>query len=212
MTRDRVQAAALSLFAARGFEGTGIRQIAAQAGISVASLYHYMGTKEDLLERLMRSSMQRLLEPAAEFMKSVSDPVERLARLVDLHVREHARENLLCIIGDAELRSLSPERRRGIVTLRDAYQKTWEATIAEGCGAGRFKVPDVKLAAYALIEMCTGVAYWYTPRGRLGLDQISTSFTAMALSLVSGADPGGPAPTGKPRAAARAESGAARRA
>jgi AcrR family transcriptional regulator len=44
-TADRVEAAALRLFATRGFEGTGIRLIAGEAKISLASLYNYMGTK-----------------------------------------------------------------------------------------------------------------------------------------------------------------------
>ena len=39
----------VALFAAKGFHGTGIRELADAAGLSSATLYHYMGTKEDLL-------------------------------------------------------------------------------------------------------------------------------------------------------------------
>ena len=46
-----MRAAALTLFAERGYHGTGIRQLADAAGLSSASLYHYMGTKEELLSR-----------------------------------------------------------------------------------------------------------------------------------------------------------------
>ena len=51
-TGERVRQAALELFAERGFHGTGIRQLAERAGVSSASLYHYLGTKEDLLVAL----------------------------------------------------------------------------------------------------------------------------------------------------------------
>ena len=57
-TGERVRQAALELFAERGFHGTGIRQLAERAGVSSASLYHYMGTKEDLLVALMTSSLE----------------------------------------------------------------------------------------------------------------------------------------------------------
>jgi AcrR family transcriptional regulator len=200
-TAERVEAAALRLFATRGFEATGIRQIAEEAGISVASLYHYMGTKEDLLDRLMRESMRRLLDPARELMESTGDPVERVAGLVELHVRKHARDNLMCLVGDTEIRSLSPARRREMVALRDAYQGMWEEAVADGAAQGRFRVPDVKIAVFALLEMCTGVAHWYAPGGRLSLDEISKTFVGMALSLLAGGEPSriGPPADSPPR-------------
>lgn len=185
-TGERVHRAALRLFAAHGFEATGIRKIAEEAGITVASLYHYVGTKEDLLERMMIESMTELLTPAQALAESASDPGERIAGLVDVHVRRHARERQLCRVGDTDIRSLSPARRAGVVALRDRYQAIWEETIASGAGSGLFAVPDVKLATLAVLQMCTGVAYWYSPRGRLSLDTISAAFVEMALALLSG--------------------------
>ena len=91
-TVDRVQAAALALFAARGYHGTGIRQLADAAGLSSASLYHYMGTKEELLVAIMRTSLTRLGVAGEEIC---ADPElsarERLVALVELYVRTHAR-------------------------------------------------------------------------------------------------------------------------
>lgn len=188
-TRERVEAAALRLFAKRGFEGTGIRQIAEEAGISVASLYHYMGTKEDLLAAMMHESMVMLLDPAGELVKSTGDPVTRITGLVDLHVRRHAERNLHAIVGDNEIRSLSPVRRREMVALRDQYENMWVESIEAGIRTGVFRVPDAKLAAIALLAMCTGVAHWYAPGGRLSLDQISKVFVTMALNLLGTQSP-----------------------
>lgn len=188
-TADRIHAAALRLFATRGFAGTGIRQIADEAGITVASLYHYMGTKEDLLERMMHESMSQLLGPAEELAGATPDPAARITGLVRLHVRRHATHRDLCRVGDTELRSLSRTRMSRIVGLRDAYQGIWEDAIAEGVRTKAFGVPDVKLAALALLEMCTGVAQWYSPRGRLSLDKISDTYVDMATALLAGAGP-----------------------
>lgn len=184
-TGERVHRAALRLFATHGFDGTGIRKIAEEAGITVASLYHYVGTKEDLLERMMSESMSELLTPAKAAAERAGDPIARIGALVDLHVRRHATYSQLCLIGDTELRSLSPARRAGIVALRDEYQSLWQRAIAEGAAAGTFAVPDVSLATMALLQMCTGVAYWYAPEGRLSLDAISAAFVAMAVALLT---------------------------
>jgi AcrR family transcriptional regulator len=181
-TSDRIHRAALRLFATYGFEGTGIRKIADEAGITVASLYHYVGTKEDLLERMMQESMSHLLGPAREV---AGDPAERICALVDLHVRRHARASQLCRVGDTELRSLSRARRARIVSLRDEYQAIWTDAIASGLASGTFAVPDARVAAMALMQMCTGVAHWYSPRGRLTREQVSAAFVTMARAMLT---------------------------
>ena len=56
---DRIMEAALKLFAAKGFEATGIREIAEAVNLSSAALYHYIGTKDDLLFKIMSDSLQR---------------------------------------------------------------------------------------------------------------------------------------------------------
>jgi len=181
-TGDRIHRAALRLFATYGFAGTGIRKIADEAGITVASLYHYVGTKEDLLERMMHESMSQLLGPARQV---AGDPAQRICALVDLHVRRHARASQLCRVGDTELRSLSRARRASIVSLRDEYQAIWTDAITSGIRSGTFAVPDARVAAMALMQMCTGVAHWYSPRGRLTLEQVSAAFVTMARAMLT---------------------------
>ncbi len=181
-TGDRIHRAALRLFATYGFAGTGIRKIADEAGITVASLYHYVGTKEDLLERMMHESMSQLLGPARQV---AGDPAQRICALVDLHVRRHARASQLCRVGDTELRSLSRARRARIVSLRDEYQAIWTDAITSGIRSGTFAVPDARVAAMALMQMCTGVAHWYSPRGRLTLEQVSAAFVTMARAMLT---------------------------
>ncbi|MFD1052583.1 TetR/AcrR family transcriptional regulator, partial [Kibdelosporangium lantanae] len=101
-TEDRVRRAAVELFATRGFHGTGIRDLAVAAGLSSATLYHYMGTKEDLLVEIMRTSLERLLTDAERVTADVHDPVEQLKRLVDMHVRAHAERPLETFVVDGE--------------------------------------------------------------------------------------------------------------
>lgn len=64
-TRAGLCAAALSLFAVHGYEGTSLQQIASSAGVSKASLLYHFTSKEALLVELLR------------------EPTEALAALVD---------------------------------------------------------------------------------------------------------------------------------
>jgi AcrR family transcriptional regulator len=52
-TRGRILQIALTLMAQRGVDGTSMRDLAAAAGLNVASLYHYFASKRDLLEAVL---------------------------------------------------------------------------------------------------------------------------------------------------------------
>lgn len=64
-TRQRIEAAALDLFAEHGYEKTSLRTITDRLGITKAALYYYFPAKEDILvsvsERLLRA-LDELIE------------------------------------------------------------------------------------------------------------------------------------------------------
>jgi AcrR family transcriptional regulator len=182
-TGERVQAAALALFAERGYHGTGIRQLADAAGLSSASLYHYMGTKEELLVAIMRTSLTELLEAAQE-AATQTDPQARLVALVELHVRTHASAPERTRVVDDEVNALSAQTRAEVVALRDRYEAIWQQTLHEGAERGDFQVRSAAVVRRALLEMCSGVARWWTPAGDLDLDALAAEYADLALRLV----------------------------
>jgi AcrR family transcriptional regulator len=182
---ERIRVAALELFAERGFHGTGIRDLAERAGLSSATLYHYMGTKEDLLVRIMRESLERLLAAGRQVAGSPSD---RVVGLVHIHVLTHATWRLETLVVDGEMRALSPSRHREIVALRDDYELLWQEAIEDGERDGDFGVHARRVARLALLEMCSGVARWYQPQGPMSLEDLALRYSEMALGLL-GAQP-----------------------
>src|SRR5215831_3308511 len=56
------------LFAARGFEGTSIEEIAAQAGVSKPVVYEHFGGKEGLYAVVVDREVERLLTTATEIL------------------------------------------------------------------------------------------------------------------------------------------------
>lgn len=184
---SRVRDAAVRLFAAKGFHGTGIRELADAAGLSSATLYHYMGTKEDLLVEIMRVSLHRLLQAARRIIEESPSPVAALSGLVQMHVVAHAVQQPETVVVDNELRALTPEHRAEIVMLRDEYEGLWRAVIEEGCASGAFVTSDPRIARLGLLEMCTGVANWYSPTGDRGLAEIASAHAEMALAMLTAA-------------------------
>ncbi len=66
--RGRLLEAALASFAARGFHGTAVPEIAARAGVGTGTLYRYFDSKEALVNALFRELKERMLTRiAADF-------------------------------------------------------------------------------------------------------------------------------------------------
>jgi len=53
-TRDRILEVATDLFIERGYEGTSLREIAEQVGVTKAALYYHFSSKEDLVRALLQ--------------------------------------------------------------------------------------------------------------------------------------------------------------
>ncbi len=180
-SRERVRAAAVKLFATKGFHGTGIRDLAQEAELSSASLYHYMGTKEDLLADIMRTALNRLLGAAREAIADSTDPVRRMRSLVAVHVLAHAVGPAETRVVDNEVDVLSPAARAPVVALRDDYERLWAAAIEDGVGAGVCHTAHPAVTRLALLEMCSGVARWYSPQGALTLEELAGHYAGLVL-------------------------------
>jgi AcrR family transcriptional regulator len=68
-TRERILDAALELFVAQGYDGTSLRQIAEQLGVTKAALYYHFESKEAIL----RALHMRLHEFGKDALESVGD-------------------------------------------------------------------------------------------------------------------------------------------
>jgi TetR/AcrR family transcriptional regulator len=70
---QRILDAALEVFAAYGFQGARIDQIAIAAGLSKPNLLYYFRTKEALYTAVLRQTLDMWLEPLQE-LDSLTDP------------------------------------------------------------------------------------------------------------------------------------------
>jgi AcrR family transcriptional regulator len=183
-TKRKIEDAALALFAAKGFEATGIREIADRVGITSSALYHYMGSKDELLIAIMTGSMRALLAAAEAGLEHAGDPQTRLVALVRMHVSFHAEDPLRSRVSDDELRALDAEARARVMALRDSYEALWAEVIDEGCRKRVFTVRDTKIARLALLEMCNGVIRWYSPAGPMSSAEVADVMADLALSMV----------------------------
>lgn len=81
--RAHILAAAEELFAAQGFAGTSIRDIAQKAGVTGAMLHYYFGNKEALYTTLLEKAVAGIRSLIAETAASPEPSQERLTRFIE---------------------------------------------------------------------------------------------------------------------------------
>jgi AcrR family transcriptional regulator len=180
-TAEAINEAAIELFWRHGYEATTLREIAAEVGIQVGSLYNHIPSKEELLFSIMSGVIEDLIAELEARLEGIDDPVERLRAAIECHVMFHTDRAREVFIGNSELRSLSEPNRHAVVRLRDRYESIIAAVLRQGSNAGAFDLHDVKLTAYAVVSVGTQVSNWYHDNGRLSLPKIAEVYTDLIL-------------------------------
>jgi TetR/AcrR family transcriptional regulator, fatty acid metabolism regulator protein len=166
--RRQILAAAVRVFARDGYHTSRVGDIAEEAGVAHGLLYHYFGSKEEVLETVFEENWSDLLarfraveqtdEPADEKLRGIAKILLRTWRndpaLVTVMVREVAR---------------SPEASGRVDDLREGLLLL-ERVISEGQREGTFRGDlDARLAGRvlygALEEILTGWVLGQLPDG-----------------------------------------------
>lgn len=179
--KDTITAAAVALFHQKGYFATSVSEIARQCGIQKASIYHHYPSKENILFRIHKVTLEDLTGYLRGNLDGLTDVEGRMRAAVRSHVRFHLNRQKETFIANSELRGLTAAHYREIVRKRDAYEQIFQHIIREGCEHGAFAAADVKILSYAILTLCTAGAIWFKPKGRLRVDDIADIYEAFVL-------------------------------
>jgi hypothetical protein len=122
--------------------------------------------------KIMETYMQRLNASLEHILKEYDDPSRRLHEAIENHIRMHTTYKAEFFIIDTEMRALEDEYRPYVFSLRDTYESLLQELLRDGMERKVFRRCDVKVTSYAMIAMCTEVATWFRPDGRLSVQQV----------------------------------------
>ena len=157
-----VLAAAVELFASRGFDATSIRDIATEARVQPASVYYHYPSKEALLVAIVDRAAAQVAEQIAAAARA-TDPWERLEQACVAHLTA-------LLNGEGALRVLAteiPSRRTGmvhtaLVRTRDAYEDVFRELVA---ALPVRPAVDRSYLRLALLGAINWTLIWYRPGG-----------------------------------------------
>ena len=154
-------ATAADLFATRGYEATNLMDISEAAGVGRTTFYHYFGSKEAILERLVGDLTHGLI--ALLDNVSVRDDASSSRQLYEVvsslagRLMEHP---LQFKVIDRNLPALPVEIQSRYLAARQSIRSLLTRIIAKGTAANEFRSVDPALHALVIIGMCSRSIYW----------------------------------------------------
>jgi AcrR family transcriptional regulator len=187
-TGSRILVESIQLFAARGYAGTSMREIAAAVGIQPASIYSHFGSKQQILAESLDEVLYQFHSYILDATVAGAGPRDQLCRVVKQHVRWQllfpqvaGSWDVLWEI-EAAAGNLEAEPRAAIAARREVYHVFVAALVA----ALRPNDPNPRLRSDAIASLCDRAGYW----GRandidLGEDAIAEAAWEMVVAIVA---------------------------
>ncbi|MEU5940213.1 TetR/AcrR family transcriptional regulator [Micromonospora sp. NPDC047548] len=178
--RQSIVAAATELFARRGYEATSVQEIVAAAEVTKGALYHWFGSKSELLTSIYRELLaeqtQRLREIAAG-----GGPVQERLRAAALDVVEHTAAHLAeltvwarsaHLLDDEQAEATRRERRRYHDLFRDLVREGQQAGVVRG---------DVSatVVTHTFLSALGNIHTWFRPDGPLTFTEVGHQLVAL---------------------------------
>jgi AcrR family transcriptional regulator len=186
---EHLLGSAAVLMARQGYAQTSIRNVAAKTGFSLAGMYYYFENKEDLLYQIQYRTFSSLLEEQERSLAAVSDPEEKLRRLVRNHLSyftSHASELKVCTF---ELHSLQGERYHSVEELRRNYFRRLVEVIAEISGVSKRAANSDRLVrhhALFVFGMLNWIFMWFEPERDGPVERLGDEMIALVLDGLRG--------------------------
>ncbi len=166
--RQRILAAAVKVFARKGYHTSRVGDIAEEAGVAHGLLYHYFESKEALLEAVFRETWSQIVDAIREIEESGAPASEQLRRVAAIYLRAWARDPDLVRVLVREV-ARSPQVQLRVDEIAEVFRAIGRI-VERGQAAGELRADvDARLASWifygAIEEVLTGWVLGQLPDG-----------------------------------------------
>lgn len=183
-TEQAFIAAATQLFAEQGYNGTSIVQLAEKLGLTTASLYYHVKSKQELLLRVLEGGMANFLS-RLEAIASLDVPAqERLRLAVENHLDFVLTSPTAVAVFLRERRFLESPHRERYERGVDRYDRIFAELVDATLQRGDLSDLDSTMVRLSILGMINWIPEWYRPDGPLSTADVKQSMTDLVMTTL----------------------------
>lgn len=181
LKREAVLLAAVRMFNERGFHAASLDDVAASLGVSKPTIYHYLGTKDQVLLECVTRGLEQLREAADSARQQKGTGLDRLGAFLRRYAEINMADFGRCVIRTGE-EMLSPASAVQFRALKRQIDAAMRALIAEAVADRSAVAEDVRLTAFTLAGALNWPSRWYREDGPSDAPMIAAKMVAILLS------------------------------
>ena len=182
--RERILAAAKSLFIQHGYHGLAMRQISEAVGVSKPAVYYHFKDKEELFVAIITSNLNEI-EKNIDLINTRSIPCSnKIALFIEYVLHEPTEQRAIIRLASQEMTQLSAETRQ---SFGESYHHQFigklQKLIQDGIDSGEFRPMDPAVATWALL----GIMYpYFYPAGTGAKPITSETIQQIIITYLNG--------------------------
>lgn len=182
-----ILAVATQVFADEGYDRASIRMVAERAGISVAGLYYYVSSKEELLFLIQFHAFDALIQQFQARRGELADPVDQLRLLIRNHLERFLSNMAELVVCSREIDRLVGDYRQTIEDKHREYFGLALQLFRELADQRQQETRvDPRMAALAMFGSINWVHTWYRPETGPSATQMAEDLVRLYLQGVAG--------------------------
>lgn len=177
------------IFARGGYHATGIAELCAATDLGKGALYHYIGSKEDVLAAIHDRVMDEVMCGADRVAQAGGSLAAQLTMLGEelLDVIHRYPDHAWVVLH--EFPALTGERAEQFRGRRRQYERRVEAVLRAGVDSGEFRDVDPRLTTLAWLGMHNYTYLWLKANGPLSARDIAKPFAEIFMRGIANSTP-----------------------
>jgi AcrR family transcriptional regulator len=177
--RQEIIRIAARLFAQRSYGRTSLDDLCAAVGLGRGALYHYIGSKEQLLLEIQAAVVKPLTRRAQAIVALPASAVARLRLVSELLLRSIFAERNLVVVYEHDQGHLTGVRRQRFVADRAEFEHIITGLIGECVAERSFTLEDPHLAMLEFLNLHNHTYQWVDPTGSWTAPFLSERYCAV---------------------------------
>lgn len=174
--KEMISLAAARLFREKGFNATGMRDIADAVGMEAASLYNHIRSKSELLQEICFRVANEFHAQLNELdQKPQLNSLERISAVIRQHIHMWVNRLDEAIVANNESKYLDEPYNATFQNERKAYARRLEQIIEEGIKKGQIKKVKPYVVVQTILSAVRGIEFWHRTKKNISAEDLEST-------------------------------------
>lgn len=159
--KEIIKEQAAKLFRKRGYNATSMRNIAKAVGMQAASLYNHTESKQEILQDLCMPIAQLFSKGMKDVQNSSLSPIEKLEKLIGLHVRLTVENPNSMALVTGEWVHLEDKPLAEYTQLREEYEENFKQILTDCVDQKQLQSLNIEVALFSILSTLHWLYSWH---------------------------------------------------